>query len=254
MASVEASYFKRTQYFELRQPVHRLTRFLHFIGLWPNGSERWKCFYTAYAVVFQLIFTVAYDTFKCMSFLQPIDLNVITRAMFICLTELSLAVKIANFGIRMSTMQQLLADIEHGIRARDERERQTYASALTFLSNVIMWFFVTANTTGIFSYVSPMLMTERMLPYPGWYPWLNWQQSHRDYWLVWLYQVMGMFFQIQMLVIIEVYFIYLMVIASAQLQLLGDRMERIEVGIGNADADAERELCECMRLHQRIMK
>lgn len=233
----------------LRHPVQRLTRVLHIVGLWPSRGAAFG--YTAYAIAFQLIFTVAYDAFKCASFRHQTDLSVITRAMFICLTELSLAVKIANFWLHMDAMQRLFVEIEHGIVARDEHERQTYDGALRFLGNVITWFLVTANTTGLFSYVGPVLVAEPMLPYPGWYPGLDWQRSQRDYWLVWSYQVMGMFFQIQMLVIIEVFFIYLMVIASAQLQVLGGRIEQIG---RQWTTTAERDLIECMRLHQAVMK
>lgn len=243
---------------DLRQPVKRLTQFLHIMGLWPKpaavNSQRcgdWLP-YTVYAIAFQLVFTLAYDGFKCINFLHMTDLGEITRAMFICLTELSLAVKIANFRLRMATVQAFLTDIEHGVRPRDAHETAIMMGALAFLRSVIVWFLVTANTTGVFSYLSPVLVAEPMLPYPGWYPLLDWEHSRRDYWLLWTYQVLGMFFQIQALVIIEVFFIYLMVLASAQLDVLGSRIERI--GPEVSAATMERELVECMRAHALVLK
>lgn len=261
MSSADAA--ATIQEVDLLGPVRRLTHFLHLVGLWPVISSHnddccsWlgRLAYAAYAIVFQLIFTIAYDTFKCINFLHMTDLSVITRAMFICLTELSLAVKIVNFWLRMDTMQRFLANIQHGIALRDQREHATVDAAFAVLRRVILWFLVTANTLLVFSYLSPVLVAEPMLPYPGWYP-LDWQHNSRDYWCVWLYQVLGMFFQIQALVIIEVYFIYLMVVASTQLDVLGGRIERIGYG-EEADErvdEAEHTLIECIRAHTQVLK
>lgn len=256
-----SSTFAAAAVVDLRRPVRPLTRALHWMGLWPDErpttSRLHAIAYTVYAVAFQLLLTVAYDAFKCINFLYMTDLTVITRAMFICLTELSLAVKIGNFWYRVRELQRL--DVSNGIELRGAGERRIMRRALTFLRRIVVWFMVTANTTGVFSYLSPVLVAEVMLPYPGWYP-LDWEHSRRDYWLLWSYQVLGMFCQIQALVIIEVYFIYLMVVASAQLDVLASRLEAIGGGGGGggklvvSGRQMEEELVNCIRAHVRVLK
>lgn len=254
---------------ELVRQIRPLTHILYLMGLWPapqaTPPPTPTHLYTLYTICFQATFTFAYVLFKCINFLHITDLTIITRAMFITLTELSLAVKIINFYFRQRTLSDCLRCVEQ-IQLNDESERSIFVGRLAFLRRIFWAFLVTANTTGVFSYLSPVLVTdgEPMLPYPGWYP-LDWMHSRRAYWMVYGYQVVGMFCQIQALVIIEVYFIYLMVVVSAQVEVLARRLERIgyereeeQQDDGNAgdknDEKAKRSLKECVRVHRKVLR
>lgn len=256
---------------KLLAPINRLTRLLWYMGLWPSvlsDKPKPSCIswmaYTLYTIVFHTIFTFAYVAFKCINFISITDLTIITRALFITLTELSLTVKIVNFYIRFSTMKRCLQTVRE-IQLIDDEEEAIFVTRLGFLNKIILAFLITANMTGLFSYLSPVLVSEPMLPYPGWYP-LDWMNSHRDYWIVYAYQVLGMFFQIQTLVILEIYFIYLMVIVSTQMELLARRLNRIGYGVGEQKGGshfeynfiqnelAERTLKDCIIVHCDILK
>lgn len=248
---------------DLLWPIQNLIKFLHLIGLWPTHQiKSASLFYAVYTILFQIIFTFSYDIFKCINFLFLTDLSIITRAMFICFTEIALVVKIVNFYFRMKTMQNCL-NFVRAIKIETECEEKLFTSNLSFLSKIIKWYLITANVTGVFSYLSPLLVSEPILPYPGWYP-LDWFNSSLYYWLIYAYQVVGMFFQIQTLVIIESYFIYLMVTVSVQLDILSRRIEKIgnfDNNVHEADDDAitahaqnaERTLVECIKVHCNVL-
>lgn len=246
--------------------MRRLIHFLRLAGLWPSASHRCTfALYAIYTFLFQITFTFAYDFFKCFNFLLITDLSTITRAMFICFTELSLSVKIVNFYCRFGTLQNCLNTVQSTIRIERPSEARLFNEKFSFLSKIITWYLISANMAGVFSYTSPLLVGDSaVLPYPGWYP-LDWEHNDIEYWLVYAYQVAGMFFQIQTLVIIEVYFIYLMVAISTQLDIIGHRMERIgwfddveknnrTQEVGQVDVEAEAALIDCIRVHSEIVR
>lgn len=237
-------------------PIRHITSILYLMGLWPThpstSTLSW-CIYSLYTVAFQSIFIFAYVLFKCINFLYIDDLTVMTLAMFITLTELSLAVKIVNFYARHRTMQLCLRTVER-IRFQNIEEEAIFDARMSFLQKIFVAFLVTANTTGVFSYLSPVFVVEPMLPYPGWYP-LDWTNNRQHYWMVYAYQVLGMICQIQALVIIEVYFIFLMVVVSAQVEILGKRLERIGYDDCNDDDQlAEQYLEQCVHEHCEVLK
>lgn len=183
--------------------------------------------------------------------------------MFICFTELSLSVKIVNFYCRIGTIQNCLNTVQSVVRIERPSEARLFTEKFSVLSKIITWYLISANMAGVFSYTSPLLVSDSsVLPYPGWYP-LDWEHNEIEYWLVYAYQVAGMFFQIQTLVIIEVYFIYLMMAISTQLDIIGQRMERIgwiddaekrTQEDGQVDVDAETALIGCIRDHREILR
>lgn len=185
--------------------------------------------------------------------------------MFICFTELSLSVKIVNFYCRIGTIQNCLTTVQSAVRIERPCEARLFSEKFSVLSKIITWYLISANMAGVFSYTSPLLVSDSsVLPYPGWYP-LDWEHNAVEYWLVYAYQVAGMFFQIQTLVIIEVFFIYLMVAISTQLDIIGQRMERIGWNddiqknsrtreVGQVDLDAETALIDCIRNHREILR
>lgn len=248
---------------DLIWPMRTLIKFLNFVGLWPKQHKSMGSwfFYGIYTIIFQTIFTFSYDFFKCINFLFLTDLDIITRAMFICFTEIALAVKIVNFYFRMRTMQTCLNYIQK-IKIENQYEADAFTSNFSFLSKIIKWYLITANVTGIFSYLSPLLVAEPILPYPGWYP-LDWFNSTLYYWLIYAYQVIGMFLQIQTLVIIESYFIYLMVTISVQLDILSNRIKKIGYmdNVNESDIDMvemqeqnnQQTLVDCIKEHCKVL-
>lgn len=257
---------KTTNNVDFQRPIRPLIHFLRLVGLWPTATHR--CTFTIYAIytfLFQITFTFAYDFFKCINFLLITDLSTITRAMFICFTELSLSVKIVNFYCRIRTIQNCLNTVQSTIIIERPSEAHLFTEKFAVLAKIITWYLISSNMAGVFSYTSPLLVGDSsILPYPGWYP-VDWEHNNVQYWLVYAYQVAGMFFQIQTLVIIEVYFIYLMVAISAQLDVIAQRMERIgwidDVAKKNrtkeleqVDVEAEVALIDCFRVHREILR
>lgn len=224
--------------FDLLGPSRFLTRLLKLFGLWPNTTTTLtvhRLLYIVYTCVFQIIFTFLYTGFKCINFIYLTDLDEITRAMFICLTELALIVKIINFYTRIRRMQSCLKTVGHFQLITDD-EMASMQDKLSLFMHIVIWYMAVANIAGIFSYISPFFSNEPILPYPGWYP-LDWQHNATAYWLVYVYQVVGMFIQTHCLITIEMFPIFLMLMAGTYLDILGKRLRKI----GYADKGMSRE-------------
>lgn len=242
--------------FDLLGPSRFLTSLLKLFGLWPNTATAFtlqRLLYTIYTCVFQLVFTFMYTGFKCINFIYLTDLDEITRAMFICLTELALIVKIINFYARIRRMQNCLKTVGH-FKLISSDEMKSMQEKLSLFMHIVIWYMAVANIAGIFSYMSPFFSTERILPYPGWYP-LDWQHNATAYWLVYVYQVIGMFIQTHCLITIEMFPIFLMLMAGTYLDILGKRLRKIgysQNGLLSREENsvqATAELIDCIKWH-----
>lgn len=79
-----------------------------------------------------------------------------------------------------------------------------------------------------------------------------------SYWIVYFYQLIGGFFLAQTLVRLQNYQIYCMICATAQIEILANRVKSIgyedmTVDEGN-DSDYENRLLECMNYHKLLMR
>lgn len=245
--------------FDPLAPSYFLIKILSLCGLWPNVSNK-SCFslYTLYTCVFQIFFTFMYTGFKCINFIYLDNLNEITRAMFICLTELALIVKIINFYYHIKEMKNCLNNVKEFVLI-NEMEINSFQEKLSLFMRIVIWYMAVANIAGIFSYLSPFFSDTPILPYPAWYP-LNWQNDLLSYWIVYVYQVIGMFIQTHCLITIEMYAIFLMLTAGTYLEMLGKRLQNIgydmnmDLAIDERSTMATATLIDCINWHTRVIK
>lgn len=251
---------KKNSKFDALAPSYFLIKILKLCGLWPNilNNTTGRYFYTLYTCVFQLIFTFMYTGFKCINFIYLDNINEITRAMFICLTELALIVKIINFYYHIKQMQKCLNDVEK-FQLINETEMNSFDEKLTLFRHIVIWYVAVANIAGIFSYLSPFFSETPILPYPAWYP-INWQTDSVSYWIAYIYQVIGMFIQTHCLITIEMYAIFLMLTAGTYLDVLGKRLQNIGYDMDNDLTINERstvatiKLIDCINWYTRVIK
>ena len=248
---METSSARKTVKIDFFKPIYYPRAFLKFAGLWP--TVQWKWSYMVYTILFHITFTLFYDAFKLISFMYLDDFSVITRAMFICLTEFALAIKVVNFYLRFSEVSSLIQKI-CDFKVYDEIEAKIMEKTLNFITNIEICYLAIAMVSCLFSYIAPFFAEDLILPYPGWYP-IDWYNNSLNYWIVYVYQVLGMFFQAQIFIITDVIFIYFMMMIGAQLDVLAKRLA--EIGHKNSELELYRKhevtLVECIKEHQIIL-
>lgn len=143
--------------------VQGVLTFLKICGLWPNYKQHYVL-YLVYAIIFQLIFTFCYASFKCVSFLFLTEINLICKALFICLSEVALFAKVINFHYYNKELQDMLVDIEE-FKFINHKEIELYQERQLLFSRILRFQVTCAAMAIFFSCVSPFFSSEPTLPY-----------------------------------------------------------------------------------------
>lgn len=148
---------------KILKPIEGIIIFLKICGLWPNHENHYIA-YMIYAIIFQFIFTFCYTTFKCINFYFMTEVNLITKALFLCLGEVAFFIKVFNFHIYNKQIQQLLVDIKQ-FKLKNQLEEDLLQSRLLLFSKISTCYVGCAGIAIFFSLVAPMFSVERVLPF-----------------------------------------------------------------------------------------
>lgn len=143
--------------------IEGVLTFLKICGLWPNHK---RCYvpYIIYAIIFQIIFTFIYTSFKLVNFYFLTDVSLITKELFICLSEVALFVKVFNFTFYNKELQQMLADIKE-FKLLNKLEMDLYNERQVLFSRILNFQLFMAASAVFFSCLSPFFSSEIALPY-----------------------------------------------------------------------------------------
>lgn len=142
--------------------IEGVLTFLKICGLWPNYDQYYVP-YIIYAIAFQMIFTFIYTGFKLVNFFFLTEVNLITKALFICLSEVALFVKVVNFTFYNRELQQMLVDIKE-FKLKNSLESELYQRRQLLFSRVLNLQLLMAELAIFFSCVSPFFSIEPALP------------------------------------------------------------------------------------------
>lgn len=135
--------------------------FLKVCGLWPK--HRYYIPYIIYAVIFQIIFTFIYTSFKLINFFFLTEVSLITKELFICLSEVALFAKVFNFAFHNTELHQMLVDIKE-FKLLNSVEMQLYQKRQTLFTRILNFQLLMAQLSIFFSCVSPFFSSEPSLP------------------------------------------------------------------------------------------
>lgn len=200
-----------------------LTNYLELIGIWPSESP--SLAYKLYRVTVLLIFFIFYTAFKCLYLMDLKSVREATFFLLVCLEELSLTVKVLGL-LYQHDIAWLNQEFVEQFVATEPSEKQICVQNMRLFLRMAITYCVMTNITALLSFLVPLGATQPELPYLAWYP-VDWQHDRHIYWLVYMYQVVGMLIQCNTLVCIEMYFVYLMTVVSTYLEVLAYRLERI---------------------------
>lgn len=142
--------------------IQSVLTFLRICGLWPNYQQHYVP-YLIYAVIFQIIFTFCYTSFKLVNFFFLTEINLITKALFICLSEVALFAKVINFSIYNKDLQHMLQEVKE-FKFRNEQEMEIYQGRQLLFSRILRFQVIMGGSAILFSCISPFLSSEPSLP------------------------------------------------------------------------------------------
>lgn len=142
--------------------IEGVLTFLKVCGLWPN--KLYSVPYTIYAIIFQTIFTFVYTSFKLINFYFLTEVNLITKELFICLSEVALFVKVFNFVYYNKQLQQMIVDIRE-FKFMNDFERELYQERQLLFTRIFNFQLLFAELSVVSSGLSPLFASQRTLPY-----------------------------------------------------------------------------------------
>ncbi len=232
-----------------------MTKFFIICGLWPT-AKRFRWLYIVYASIFHIIFNIIYLCCKFMNFFYETNKDMFTVGFFLILAESSLFIRIVNLLVHFNQIMNCLKMIKD-FRFYDENEIILMDKHLTLFSKIMKWYMGAGTSACIFSWVAPLFSYEPMLPYPGWYP-FDWKNDEQSYWIVYMYQVVGVTFQTSTIILLQLLSIYFMTVIGAELDILKYRLQNLGSAIGTdaemLRASAELELIDCIVVHNETLR
>lgn len=228
-----------------------MTKFFIICGLWPI-TKRFRWLYIIYASIFHLIFNIIYLCCKFMNFFFETNMDMLTVGFFLFLAESSLFVRIINLLVHFKQVMNCLTMIKD-FRIYDGNEVILMNKHLSLFSTIMKWYMGAGTSACVFSWVAPLFSTEPMLPYPGWYA-VDWKNDEQSYWILYMYQVIGVTFQTSTIILLQLLSIYFMTIIGAQLDILKYRLENLGKVLASDNDTAELQLIDCVVVHNDILR
>lgn len=225
-----------------RRIVKWIMFLFRLLGLWQ--TDKLSPIYLLYQIVLHFIFSFLYALSLCVRIVQIDNTTELIAASGMTLTVVALLFKFINLCYFRRIIAQILHDNETFVLA-NAGEREFVRRRMRFFTIVAIGYYSMANSAGASSFVAAALL--RKLPFFGSYP-LDWQMNEWNYWLVYGYQVAGMFILCNANVTIELLPGYLMFVTSVRLEILAQRL----CTLGGRSTEAA--LMGCVKLHQNLLR
>lgn len=142
--------------------IESVLTFLRICGLWPNYQHHYVP-YLIYAIIFQIVFTFCYTSFKLVNFFFLTEVNLITKALFICLSEVALFAKVINFWYYNKDLQYMLEKVKE-FKLNIKQEIEIYEGGQLLFSRILRFQVIMAGLAILFSCISPFFSSEPALP------------------------------------------------------------------------------------------
>lgn len=216
--------------------------YFKLLGFWLETKRLFSSKF--HTITIFLIFFLIYTTFKCLYFTSLKDIRETTFFTFVCLSEVALVIKISIFLKRNESVRKNQIYLESFL-LRSPEEQNICNNYMIEFKKIAFIYIILTNSTCILSFIVPLTLKEPTLCYLAWYP-VDWQHDRRYYWMVYIYQMIGMIFQANTLICLELYTVYMLISTSTYLRVLDYRFRRI----GFTPANCNKELIDGIKMHQ----
>lgn len=234
-------------------------------GLWSKYKAKTMAsiMYYVYALTMHLTFSFFYTGFMVASVIFISSVNEITFFICVNFTFIAYLVKMVNFVWNEAGMKQCLKIVSN-FELENEYESEFLEGRMDPFQRLAKCYYIVPNLCGLTAYLKPLFAHETELPVMGLYP-LDWKNNSMDYWIIYVYQVVAIFIEINVNITIELFPSYLMYMLSIQMEILGKRIEDISastcstIDLGNdisistmEQQEILQKLLEYLKLHQKI--
>ncbi|RZC42493.1 7tm 6 domain containing protein, partial [Asbolus verrucosus] len=183
--------------FEWKSTIRMNILTLKLVGLWPKSDKLYQFdFYTLYGMISAFFFVVGSILCQVIHIVRvhP-DLEVLTGAIFIILTETLGSIKMCYFMLNRKLIMQLMKTLNSEMfRVRTLSQRRIVQPAMSFWKLAYVSFYTLTTATAFLWSIFPFLdqsFKEKQLPFPAWYPYDA--EKSPLYEISYFHQVLGLF-------------------------------------------------------------
>lgn len=207
-----------------------LCNFLRILGLWKpfDKSKLQIVIYSMYAVIFLSAFIVVYISFMVLNIFFLTDFKDFSNRIYISLTGLALAIKVINFFMENNDWQNVYTGIKE-FRVKSNTERQTVEGRAHIIQRINYFYYFLSNSYAILIALVTIYQGATKLMYSARYPGIDWQNNRQNYWIIFVYQLLGIFISANADITIDSYYCFMMIMISAQANILGSRLAAIQM-------------------------
>lgn len=225
--------------------------FLRVFGLWPSKNP--SLIYTFYGQLIVLIFSLLYTLSMIIQLLNIEDMKNSTEALYMTLTEIALVIKILNYMFRVIEMQKILHSTEQFSLETDAEQILLQLYVDRYLK-IIIFYYIAVLYASTNADVISALGHNNDLPYSAWYPYFDWKNNNRHFWILFVYQAIGMFITAMVNVSLELYAAMLMIMNSFQMEVLGMRLRKLGYTNENVDRNPRFSIAELSDVNSNLIK
>ncbi|XP_026732014.1 odorant receptor 2a-like [Trichoplusia ni] len=216
-------------------------RFWKFLAIWPdNDSSR---SYKYFSILFIGIVVILYNVLFSISFyFLPRQLDLFIEELIFYFTELSMFSKVMTFVFMRKKIKEVLRILETDIFQPDDAEG---LALVTKAKNFIMMYykidFIISGTSNFAHVVAPVLghvifKAELLLPVTR-YSFFSDALTQKFIYILYAYQAVGIHFHMLYNINIDTFFVGLMILIIAQLDVLDGKLRRV----ADVEQDTENE-------------
>lgn len=206
------------------KPFRYTINILRVQGLWPEGNHSFL--YITISCIFHFFFTIFFILSEWYNLILSNDLKEMVQNMTISLTEVNTLVKYINFVLRHKKIKKMLNHIEENFLIKTDEEDKIMRKVIKFSEKVYIINFIIVGSVIAFAGIVPLASGLPTLPFPVWLP-FDYTKSNLNYWIAYSFSLTSVIFHAYANVANDTWIMFCSAIASAQLEILGLRLKKL---------------------------
>lgn len=198
--------------------------FLRLFGLYPGPASSRLYIYYGYFII--LVFSIIYTSSMVFELFRLRDWSDSTEAIYMTLTEVALVVKILNFRMLIKNMAEMVG-LTQNFELESDDEIELLRHYVKRLVQISIFYYVAVSYAQSSVEIAAAFDESIALPYSAWYPYFDWKHNNYHYWVLFTYQVFGMFVTAFTNVSLELFGALLMCMNTFQMEVLGIRARKL---------------------------
>lgn len=207
--------------------------FLAFVlsssGLWIpfHKSKSLQRIYLVYSIFF-LLFTIVFTMPLVASIFFVKSVEDIPERILMSTTKMAMINKLIPLIIHNANIQHIRNAINK-FKIKSLHEEEIIEKRIDIFVKLMYIFFVLPHFTISVLNIATILSEERRLTFVGCYPFFDWTNNDRDYWILYFFQYIGITITGIVNITIDLFYCFLMYAISVEFEILGERLKSIEM-------------------------